>query len=133
MTQQTLYLLRSLPGAGKSTLACDMAESMGIMYYEADMYFYDICGNYNFDASKLGQAHHWCQDAARKELEEGMSVIVSNTSTTEKEVDVYQQMAQDTGSRFISLIVENRHGNKSVHDVPPEKIAQMRQRFSVKL
>jgi energy-coupling factor transporter ATP-binding protein EcfA2 len=43
-----LFLLRGLPGAGKSTLA----ESLGNMTIEADQYF-TYNGKYEFDASKL--------------------------------------------------------------------------------
>jgi adenylate kinase family enzyme len=53
-----LFLLRGLPGAGKSTLA----ESIGGMHMEADKYFmYE--GKYEFDPSKTRDAHAWCQNA----------------------------------------------------------------------
>jgi hypothetical protein len=34
---------------------------------------------------------------------------------------------------FVSLIVENRHGNKSVHGVPEVVMEKMRDRFSFNL
>jgi hypothetical protein len=66
-------------------------------------------------------------------LKEGYNVIVSNTSTTEKEVATYVAIAAETFAKFVSLIVENRHGRENIHGVPPEKLEQMRNRFSVKL
>jgi NEDD4-binding protein 2 len=120
-------------GSGKSTFAKELGDFLGVVYFEADQYFYDEDGNYNFDASKLHRAHLWCQEAVAAELQNENSVIVANTSTTEKEVAAYKTIADTHNARFVSLIVENRHGNESVHNVPPEKIAQMRQRFSVKL
>lgn len=129
----TLYFFRALPGSGKSSVAQKMAESMNIDWYEADMYFYDDAGNYNFDVSKLYHAHKWCQERTESALSHGMSVIVSNTSTTEKEVDVYHDMAKRHGARFVSLIVENRHGGTSIHNVPQTSMDKMRQRFSIKL
>ena len=45
----------------------------------------------------------------------------------------YQQLAEELGVNFVSLIVENRHGNGSIHNVPDEKIQQMKNRFSIKL
>ena len=54
---KTLYLLRGLPSAGKSTLA----KTMGAVNFEADMFFME--GNeYKFDPTKLKQAHQWCQN-----------------------------------------------------------------------
>ena len=42
-------------------------------------------------------------------------------------------MAERFGAKVITLIVENRHGNKSVHNVPDETMVKMRERFSVSL
>lgn len=129
----TLYLIRGVPGSGKSTLAQTLLDS-GVVssVLEADNYFY-VNGEYVFDASKLGYAHQYCQDWTKQYLKDGHSVAVSNTSTTEKEVAVYQQIAELTGSKFVSIIVENRHEGQNIHNVPSEKIRQMKNRFSVKL
>ncbi len=125
----TLYLIRGLPGAGKSTFA----ESLtGCWRIEADMWF-EYFNNGVFDASKLKQAHEFCQNYCRGALASGVDCIVSNTSTTEAEVKTYQDIAEHCGAKFVSLIVENRHGNKSIHDVPESTMQKMRQRFSVKL
>jgi hypothetical protein len=32
-----------------------------------------------------------------------------------------------------SIVVENRHGGTNVHEVPEEKLEQMRNRFEIKL
>ncbi len=129
----TLYLIRGVPGSGKSTLAQTLLDS-GVVssVLEADNYFY-VNGEYVFDASKLGYAHQYCQDWTKQYLKDGHSVAVSNTSTTEKEVAVYQQIAELTGSKFVSIIVENRHEGQNIHNVPSEKIRQMKNRFSVNL
>jgi len=133
-----LILLRGLPGAGKSTFANFIWQS-GVIF-EADQYFYDNEGNYNFDATKLGAAHKDCQsrvEQAMKTHEENPQyypeIVVSNTSTTEKELQPYIDLANKYDYKVISLIVENRHGNKSVHNVPDEKLEQMKNRFQIKL
>lgn len=129
-----LYLIRGVPGSGKSTFANDL-KSAGIVsaVIEADDYFTDNCGNYNFDASRLFLAHKQCQEITKSMLAYGKNVAVSNTSTTEKEVETYQKIADEYGATFVSIIVENRHSGKNEHNVPEEKIQQMRQRFSIKL
>lgn len=129
-----LFLLRGLPGAGKSTLAKSISDAL-TGYVEADMYFIDDKGNYNFDASKLGEAHKWCQ----KEAEDYMkpfgfdTVIISNTFTQEWEMQPYYDLAKKYGYRVHSLIVENRHEGVNEHGIPEEKLQQMENRFEIKL
>lgn len=128
----TLYILRGLPGAGKSTLAKKIVNPG--MIFEADMYFIEDDGSYNFDASKLGRAHEWCQGCVNYSMSKGYGdIVVSNTTTTEKEIQPYLDMAAEHNYQVVSLVVENRHGGKSVHDVPEQSLEKMRNRFSVKL
>ena len=124
-----MFLLRGVPGAGKSTLA----KSLGGMHIESDKYFMDG-DEYKFDPSKLKDAHAWCQNAVRVWAKNSVEkIVVSNTFTQEWEIDYYFELAKEHGYRVYSLIVENRHGNKDVHNVPEEKLLQMKQRFEIKL
>ena len=128
---KTLYLIRGVSGAGKSTFAKQLADSMSIDFYEADQYFYRH-GKYEFNPTDLKYAHDWCQSMCYTNLSQDFSVVVSNTSTTEAEVQTYAKIAEETGAMFVSLIVENRHGNKSIHDVPDGVIQRQKSRFSIK-
>lgn len=130
----TLYLIRGVSGAGKSTFAQRLWDA-GVVarVFEADDWFYAQDGLYKFDASELKTAHANCQDNTYFCLNARMSVAVANTSTTEKEVAVYQQIAKDCNANFVSLIVENRNDTKNVHNVPEDKLQQMKDRFHVKL
>ena len=132
-TKPTLYLVRGVSGAGKSTFAATLANSLGIAYYEADAYFTTADGAYNFDPKQLPAAHSDCKYWTNLDLSDGYSVVVSNTSTTEKEVQEYKDIAAKHNANFVSLIVENRNGTMSVHDVPEEVLQRQRSRFSVKL
>ena len=124
-----LFLLRGLPGAGKSTLA----KSIDGRHAEADQYFMED-GEYKFDASKLKDAHLWCQNIADVYMRNGFEkVTVSNTFTQEWEMQPYYDLAEKYGYRVHSIIVENRHGGVNQHGVPAEKIEQMRNRFIFKL
>jgi plasmid replication initiation protein len=95
---------------------------------------------YKFDATKLKDAHAWCQES----IEESMialdipnfgtkRIIVSNTFTQEWEMQPYYDLAAKYGYRVYSLIVENRHGGVNEHNVPQETLDKMKQRFDVKL
>ena len=94
-------------------------------------------GDYNMKElflSKLKDAHAWCQNAVRVWAKYSVEkIVVSNTFTQEWEIDYYFELAKEYGYRVYSLIVENRHGNKDVHNVPEEKLLQMKQRFEIKL
>ena len=116
---KTVILLRSVSGAGKSTLANLLASNEGWVSVCADDYFTDINGNYNFDATKLGEAHRLCQENFMYWLNSAVDgIIVANTNTKERDFAFYEKAAKEAGAMFISLIVENRHGNKDIHSVP---------------
>jgi len=124
-----LFLLRGLPGSGKSTLA----KSLGGSHMEADKYFMDK-GEYKFDASKLKEAHAWCQNAVSIwMINNTEKIVVSNTFTQAWEMDYYFELAKKHGYRVYSLVVENRHSGINSHGVPEEKLEQMKQRFEIKL
>ena len=132
-SKPTLYLIRGVSGAGKSTFAATLANSLGIAYYEADAFFVNRNGEYNFKPELLHEAHSLCEYWVKRDLGRSFSVVVSNTNTTEKEVKVYQDIAKEHNANFVSLIVENRNDTMSVHDVPEDVLQKQRKRFSVKL
>lgn len=124
-----LFLLRGLPGAGKSTLA----KSLGGKHIEADMFFMKD-GVYEFDATKLRDAHGWCQSIVGGWMSDNEErIVVSNTFTQEWEMKDYYDWAKDFDYKVYSLIVENRHGGVNEHGVPEDKLEIMKNRFEVKL
>lgn len=132
--KQTLYLIRGLPGAGKTTLAESLLESKIVQRIcEADSYFLDEGGVYRFDGAFLGKAHDLCYNLVERAILSGESVAVSNTFTTEREMEKYVDLAKERGIKLVSLVVENRHGNTSVHDVPETAMRRMRERFNFQL
>ena len=125
-----LILLRGLPGSGKSTLA----NAIGGLHFEADMYFVDRDGNYNFEPARIKDAHAWCQNKVKLSMEGGVEkIVVSNTFTMEWEMVHYYMIAEANGYRVHSVIVENRHDGINEHGVPTDKLEQMKARFEVKL
>ena len=136
--EKTLILLRGLPGSGKSTLAHLITNEFSIC--EADKFFTDKAGNYNFDATKLSQAHKWCREQVEIRMSDNQmneqfypKIVVSNTFTKEWEMSEYYDLAKKYGYKVFSTIVENRHGGVNQHNVPAEKLEQMKNRFEIKL
>jgi len=129
--EKILYCVRGVAGSGKSTFA----KTLGGKHYEADMYFIDpISGEYKFDGSKIKLAHEWCQNRVEGDMVLNMDkIVVSNTFTQEWELEKYFELAKKYGYKVFTIIVENRHGGTNVHNVPEDKIEQMKNRFEVKL
>jgi predicted kinase len=133
---KNLYLLRGIPGAGKSTLAKQLGDS----HFETDTFFM-VEGEYKFDPTKLRKAHEWCQSQIELAMInnhvtaglDNSDIVVSNTFTQAWEMDAYYELANQYGYRVFSIIVENRHGGVNQHNVPEDKLQIMKDRFSIKL
>jgi predicted kinase len=131
--EKELYIVRGLPGSGKSTFAKTLVKK-DYCHKEADMFFVDRDGNYNFNPSQIKDAHKWCQDEIEFVMKYDHSpLVVSNTFTQEWEMQPYIELANKYGYRVTTLIVENRHGGTNVHGVPADKLEQMKERFEIKL
>ena len=135
--QGDLILLRGVPGSGKTTLANVILQQPNNNPQEilsADDFFEDENGEYNFDPTKLKEAHNYCQFRCSERMrQQKVRIVVANTFTQEWEMDEYFKMAERYNYRIHTVIVENRHGNENVHGVPENKLQQMKNRFEIKL
>ncbi len=121
---KTLYIVRGLPGSGKSSLAKKVTE----LVYSADDFFTNKKGEYNFNAKLLGKAHEWCWGKVRDAMFIGAeAVAVANTFTQAWEAERYYQIAEEYGYSVFVIECQNDFGN--VHDVPQESIDAMKERW----
>lgn len=133
--EKLLVICRGIPGSGKSSFA----KTLGGIHIEADQYFVDGDGNYNFDGSKIKLAHEYCRSQTEAWMKtDGTQVnvdkiVVSNTFTQFWEMEPYFELAEKYGYKTFSIVVENRHGGVNQHGVPEEKVEQMKNRFELKL
>lgn len=126
MKYSRLFLIRGLPGSGKSTFAKRYFWMMS-RHLEADMYFIKPNGDYVFEPNKIKQAHEWCQQSARIFLTQGYDVIVSNTFTTVNEMKFYLDFAKENNIPVEIARMTKDYG--SIHNVPQDVIDRMRSRF----
>jgi broad-specificity NMP kinase len=62
-------------------------------------------GIYDWKPERVSAAHDWCQRKCRRFMEK----------------------------KIERIIVENRHGNKNIHNVPEETLIKMKNRFNIQL
>ncbi len=114
-------------GSGKTTLAHLLSYyANGPLWrhfiFAADDYFTSEDGKYNFDPTKLPEAHADCQARVNESLLSntgtGSIVVVHNTFTEEDHYAPYKAIAEKHGWIFNIVWVGNHHGSKDVHDVP---------------
>ena len=135
---KTLYIIRGLPGSGKSTLGKQLADtyvdydtkSGGVKSYSyaADDWFYDKDGVYNFKPEELPQAHADCESRVRGALMSGAeNVCVCNTFSTKREGESYIKMAEQFN--YVCVIIECQSNFGSIHNVPRSTVEVMKERW----
>ena len=133
----TLILVMGLPGSGKTTFARDHIKSDYV--FAADDYFYGEDMVYNFDPSKLKEAHAQCYSRAEEQLKKvrmpGVKVIVTNTFTQKWERDPYINLAREYNCQLFIVdlydggLTDEELVERNVHGVPVEAIVRMRARY----
>ncbi len=129
----SLILLRGLPGSGKSTLAAELSENGKYPVFSVDDYFTDpVTGDYHFEFDKNHLAYKQCEENAGLEMEQGVAkIFVDNTFTLEWEMEPYFKLASQYKYKLFVVTVENRHGNKNIHNIGHEQLEKMAAKFKV--
>lgn len=122
----TLFLVRGLPGAGKSTLARLLTKNV----VSADDYFV-VNGVYVYDATRIKNAHQWCQRECVRILQTGEDVAVANTFVCHWELEPYRRMYEEHGCTLVEITVGGEETDENlaarcIHNVPVDTIKRMR-------
>lgn len=125
-TNKTLYIIRGLPGAGKSTIGAALCGDIGVV--SADDYFIGDNYEYHFNKNKLNEAHEYCYNTIKGCMCNDITPIaVANTFTKLDYMRRYYDLAAEHGYNVIELTVKS--GFKSVHGVPDIVMDKMRREF----
>lgn len=132
----TLYIIRGLPGAGKSTFAKNVinktpqARWKELRFFEADDFFTMADGSYKFDSKLLSQAHNMCFLKTLHALRQGYDVIVANTFTTMSEMRRYIDIKDDFEMDSLNIVIyEIKTSFGSIHNVPVATLDNMAKRW----
>lgn len=125
-----VYILRGIPGAGKTTFTKGLETVKPFGVCSADAYFMRG-GEYKFDPSKLGEAHGACLRRFTDLLMTphcGSDVVVDNTNTSNLECAPYVALAQALGAEveFVVFGVDPATcAARNVHGVPEHAVQRM--------
>ena len=116
---KTVIITRGTSGAGKSSFAELVAEPKVIVCAD---FFFEKNGGYDFDPSKIGQAHQQCKDAfdAACVNPDVANIIVANTNTKASDFKYYVDKANEYGYKIVFVVLEKRHDGVNQHNVPSE-------------
>lgn len=120
-----VYILRGLPGSGKTHLAQSMRVGHPDVALVSADYFFIKDGWYHFDPRDLPQAHAVCLGQFLSRLSMGKSVIVDNVNSRIWGYQNYITIAQMFGYEVHILEIEcpdqetlERFHSRNVHGVP---------------
>lgn len=117
-----LIIIRGLPGSGKTTFA----HSLTTAVFEADDFFTQPDGSYQFDRDKLKEAHQQCQMRVFRAMQSEVPIIaVSNTAVKRWEMKVYKAMAV-AFEYEVTEITMSQSLRPNIHGVPEEVIQRMK-------
>jgi predicted kinase len=126
-----LYIVRGLPGSGKTTWALKQMKPSQSVVLEADDFHVTPAGEgrgeYNWIAKHMEYAHMWCLSNAAYRLRHGLNVYVANTFTQWFEIERYLKMAK--AIKCDVEIIECLGNFENVHSVPEKTLDKMRQRY----
>ncbi|WP_396190441.1 AAA family ATPase [Flavobacterium sp.] len=127
-TKPKLYILRGVPGSGKTTIAEAMLKNRLVeAHHEQDHYFIGKDGKYNYDRSKIQIAVKYCQECVRDSLSNGKNTVVANSFIKLWTVDKFVAIAQEYNA---SVVILKATGNfVNTFGIPENVIKNQRREY----
>jgi predicted kinase len=131
--QRDLYLIRGVQGAGKTSFVDSIRRSEDVMVAQDD-FMLDEQGKYVFDWRRIEEVRDKCMGVVEDAMKGGVQrIFVHNTFVRAEHLEPYFTLAKKHAYRRFSVVVENRHGNTDVHNVPKDIVENKRREFEVSL
>ncbi|RWS29766.1 NEDD4-binding protein 2-like protein [Leptotrombidium deliense] len=138
---KVLVLMRGLPGSGKSTLANQLVRSTNGAVYSTDDFFTSKNSIYQYDWSRIEEAHQWNQVRTLNAILEGITpIFIDNTNLEEWEMRPYLIMGYDNGYKLCLLepntVWKFKTGHLArcnKHAISKDKIERMKERFDLNI
>lgn len=132
MGQKIAYIMRGVPGSGKSTKAAALAGPTGVIH-STDAYFM-INGHYEYDPTRLREYHNRNKTAFEKSLRAGVEVVIcDNTNVLVEHMTPYIELARRYG--YVVCVVELPHpdpaiaAQRNLHGASEEVIRRMLEKW----
>lgn len=132
MEEKYLFIIRGLPGAGKSTASKLISP---LNSYSNDDWFYIKYGYYNWNVHDLKEfAIPYCQNAVKSDMQDEVNrIAVNNVFSSLSDMQYYIDIAKEYNYKVVYLIVENRNNTNTIHNVPKDTMIRMEKKFNIKL
>ena len=136
--KRVFFVLRGLPGSGKTTLAKKLAEKYNAKIFSTDDLF-TINGKYCFRPEHLKEYHELTFNKAIHAMNEGHNVILDNTNIKKSHYLLYVANACRRGYIVCVKTVGRPkdpeswsvYYDRNVHNVPYSSIRRMGEQFEV--
>ena len=139
MTKRLFYIMRGLPGSGKSYTANELVGD-GQIFSTDDYWYIKDPKKYQFDKTKLRQAHQWNHRRVNTAVVSLIPIIVvDNTNTTLRELKSYAPMIAKALERGYTVEIVEPVTNwafnvdecfkRNSHNVPMEALQAMADRY----
>lgn len=129
-----VIIMSGVPGSGKSTFTKSLKGDVVIC--SADNYFLDENGVYNFNPSKLGEAHGSCLHRFTRNLitmrdrtwAKDTTLVVDNTNTSALEMAPYVALAAafEVECELVTVLCDPHKAHaRNTHGVPLQGVLRM--------
>jgi predicted kinase len=135
--KRKLYIMRGLPGSGKSTKAKELAGKLGKIFSTDDYFMQD--GEYRFDAARLPENHRRNLDDSTMAMRRGTgTVVIDNTNIEPWHFEKYVEAGRLYGYEveFVEFDPRNYSDSKirelasrNTHRVPETAIRAMKDKW----